>query len=158
MPLGNRRARVDEWGTPPEVFRPLDQEFRFALDVAASRDLHVCPRYLTKRNNALRRGWGPRGSSAFCNPPYGPPIALFVAKAAREARRGVTCVVLVPARTDTRWFHDVALRYAEIRFLRGRVRFLESARVRGHERCPHPTMVLVFRPRDSGRCVPALTR
>lgn len=127
-----------DWRTPVEFYRQLDLEFGFAFDAAADMDNAYGAKFYTADDNALWREWGP--GPTFCNPPYGPKLGEWVEKAWKEAGRGVTVVLLVPARTDTRWFHDYALRADEIRFVRGRLKFDD-----GPNSAPFPSMVVVFR-------------
>lgn len=130
-----------EWATPRWLFDRYDREFqRFTLDAAATDANALCPRYYTRAEDALSRDWGTE--RVWCNPPYGDgDVGRFVAKAHRASMNGATVVVLVPARTDTAWFHDHALPHGELRFLRGRVNFGDA----GHN-APFPSMVVVFRP------------
>ena len=125
-----------EWETPRSLFDPLDREFEFLLDVAATPENTRCPLYITAEEDALSIGWaefaGSRhGFAAWMNPPYGRDIGRWLAKAAAEREHGVTTVCLLPARTDTRWWHqyvwDGSTHHprtgVEVRFLQGRVRF-----------------------------------
>lgn len=132
----------DDWETPQDFFDSLNQEFHFSLDAAASDSNAKCPIYFTKSDNALLKNWG--GYTVFCNPPYGREIADFVKKSYEESKKPNTSVVmLLPARTDTKWFHEYILGKAEIRFLRGRLKFVGAV-----NQAPFPSMVVVFR---SGR-------
>jgi site-specific DNA-methyltransferase (adenine-specific) len=116
---GNGRT----WATPPEVFDPLDREFRFTLDPCASIESAKCGRFFTEADDGLTQDWG--SERVFMNPPYGREIYAWTAKAKDAAKRGALVVGLLPASTDLRWFHDDVLAAgAEVRFLRGRVRFL----------------------------------
>ena len=129
----------DDWETPLWLFKQLDDEFHFTMDAAASDTNHKCEIYFTKEDNALLRNWG--GETVFCNPPYGKGIGKWVEKAYRESRKpGTTVVMLIPARTDTKWFHNYILDVAEIRFIKGRLRF-SGATVNA----PFPSMVVVYR-------------
>lgn len=134
----------DYWETPQKLFDSLNEEFNFTIDVAANETNHKLPRYFTKETDALAQDWG--GEIAFCNPPYGRNILLWVKKCKEEAEKPNTLVVmLIPARTDTRWFHEYIWNKAnvEIRFLRGRLKFelqgetLDSA--------PFPSMIVIFK-------------
>lgn len=146
----------DEWATPQDLFDELDREFRFTMDAAATRENAKCVNYLGPdhddpyQRDALGVAWddelGPE--VVFCNPPYS-KCREFVAKAAQEAARGAaTVVMLLPARTDTRWFHDYIYDQAaripypgvEIRFLKGRLKFGGAT-----NSAPFPSMVVVFR-------------
>jgi phage N-6-adenine-methyltransferase len=114
-------VRADDWETPPEVFGPLDREFGFTLDVAASAANAKCAAFLTTDDDGLVADWG--ANVCWCNPPYGAIIGRWVRKAWLASKYGATVVMLVPARTDTAWWHDYAIK-GDVRFLRGRVYFL----------------------------------
>lgn len=132
-------SQTDEWATPQWLFDELDAEFHFDLDPCATNENHKCAKYYTKADDGLTKNWG--GWSVFCNPPYGRQIGKWVRKAYEEAKKPQTTVVLlVPARTDTKWFHDYIYGKAEIRFIRGRVRFGDSKNC-----APFPSMVVVWR-------------
>jgi DNA N-6-adenine-methyltransferase (Dam) len=112
------------WATPRHIFDELNREFRFTLD--------PCP--LGSLIDGLKLRWA--NERIFCNPPYGPGMAEWIK---RDPEADIA-VFLVPARTDTIWFHDVVLPHAtEIRFLRGRLRFNESK-----GRATFPSMIVVF--------------
>ena len=121
-----------EWPTPKAVYDQLNTEFAFDFD--------PCPLGGTQDGRStLFTEW--RGKRVFCNPPYGPEIAKFLARA-HEAE---IAVYLIPARTDTRWFHDLVLPEAkEIRFVRGRLKFGEA-----QNSAPFPSMIVIFDNRDS---------
>lgn len=131
-------ARHD-WETPPELFAELDAEFHFTLDPCAEPATAKCAKYYTREQDGLKQSWA--GETVFCNPPYGRQIKHWVRKCAQESKHAVV-VMLIPARTDTTWFHDYVYHKAEIRFLRGRLHF----RIDGHDggRNPFPSMVVVF--------------
>lgn len=134
----NRKAMFsrasDEWETPQRLFDELDKEFGFTLDACALPQNEKVAKYYTPEDDGLKQPWS---GTVWCNPPYGREIAKWVAKAAAE--RALT-VMLLPARTDTSWFHDYVLGKAEIRFLRGRLKFGTSK-----ENAPFPNMIAVFR-------------
>ena len=128
----------DEWATPQDVYDKLDAEFHFTLDPCATDRNHKCALYYTQAENGLLQDWG--GQSVFCNPPYS-DIAAWVEKAYREAMHDNTVVVLlIPSRTDTKYFHDFIYHRSEIRFIRGRLKFGEAV-----HNAPFPSMVVVFR-------------
>jgi len=141
MPLtsGIFTSRTDEWATPRAVFSVLDAEFHFDLDPCATAQNAKCARYFTKEQDGLSQNWG--GCRVFCNPPYGRAIADWVRKCSAEAAKPDTLVVmLIPARTDTAYFHDYIYRKAkEVRFLRGRLHFNESKNA-----APFPSMIVIF--------------
>jgi site-specific DNA-methyltransferase (adenine-specific) len=137
----------DEWATPQEFFDVLDAEFGFALDAAASRDNHKCRVWYGGAIDALTlEAWASVPCSVWLNPPYS-RCREFIAKAADESRKGLTVVALVPARTDTRWFHEHVWKGleprhgVEVRFVKGRLRFGD-----GKNSAPFPSVVIVFRP------------
>lgn len=132
-------SRSEEYETPDSVFKPLDQEFHFTLDVCASDQNHKCDRYFTWATDARLRDWT---GVCWMNPPYGKQIYSLMKKAYGESKRGATVVVLVPSRTDTEWWHEFAMKADEIRFVQGRIKFKGS----GKNGAPFPSCVLVFRP------------
>lgn len=112
-----------EWETPPEIFARLNKEHGFTLDVCATARNALCQRFYTKADNGLAMDWGI--NSCFMNPPYGRAIKAWMRKAYEESRKSAHVVCLVPARTDTVWWHEYAFK-GEIEFLRGRLTFLEN--------------------------------
>lgn len=115
----------DCWETPQHLFDELDREFHFTLDPASTDENAKCPKHYTVDDDGLAQSWA--GERVFCNPPYGREIAKWVKKAHDEveAAPGTIVVMLIPARTDTSYFHDYIYHkdMAEIRFIRGRLRF-----------------------------------
>jgi site-specific DNA-methyltransferase (adenine-specific) len=133
-----------EWETPRDLWEDLDLEFGFHLDAAASDDNTKVPFYFTIEDDALTQDWFERAqgtTSIWVNPPYGRGVVEWVKKAYLESQKGATVVMLLPARTDTAWFHNWVLGRAEIRFLRGRLKFSNC-----QNSAPFPSMVIVFRP------------
>ena len=138
-------VRMD-WGTPQEFYNELNTEFSFTLDPCASHENAKCEKYYTTNDDGLAQSW--RGERVFCNPPYGRVIGKWVKKCAESDADVV--VMLIPARTDTRWFHDYIYGSAEIRFIRGRLKFTNKsiADFTGNSKtspAPFPSMVVVFR-------------
>jgi site-specific DNA-methyltransferase (adenine-specific) len=130
-------SRTEEWATPPDLYAALDAEFGFTLDPCATPENTKCITFYTKADDGLRKPWS---GHVFMNPPYGKTIGLWMAKAWEESRLGALVVCLVPARTDTAWWHSYATR-GEVRFLRGRLRFGGAS-----SGAPFPSAVVVFRP------------
>lgn len=127
-----------DWETPPELFQRLDAIYHFTLDPCATPETAKCAKYYTKDDDGLTKEWG--GERVFCNPPYGKELSQWVKKASEEAHKLDTVVVmLLPARTDTAWFHDYIMGKTAIQFLRGRLRFVGAAHP-----APFPSMVVVF--------------
>lgn len=131
-------SATDEWPTPQKLFDALDAEFGFTLDPCATKANAKCRRYFTKEEDGLRQDWA--DETVFMNPPYGRAIGRWMAKAYAASRAGATVVCLVPARTDTTWWHRYAMK-GQIRLLKGRIRF-EG----GRHSAPFPSAIVVFRP------------
>lgn len=131
-----------DWCTPQAFFDELDREFNFILDAAATDKSAKCGCYFTPEIDGLSCSWQV-GGAVFCNPPYGREIGKWVRKAYDEARHGTTIVLLIPARTDTSYFHDYILGKAEIRFIRGRLRFTDE-NGKASNPAPFPSMLVVY--------------
>lgn len=129
-------SQTDLWETPQDFFQALDEEFHFTLDACALPENTKCRRYYTPEQDGLSQYWD---GVVWCNPPYGRQVGRWVEKAAESAGAGATVVMLLPARTDTAWFHDWIYGRAEIRFVRGRLKFGDSK-----NSAPFPSMVVVF--------------
>lgn len=143
MTIAMRTDSSEEWATPQGLFDALHDEFRFDLDVAASAANAKCERFFTETDNGLWQPWAP--SRCWMNPPYGRATTDWVRKAFRESLAGALVVGLLPARTDTAWFHEWVLEAgAEVRFVRGRVAFDGPSRV--VPRAPFPSLIVVWRP------------
>ena len=131
------------WCTPQDLFAALDAEFHFALDAAATDKSAKCDKYYSPLENGLTQSWD-CGGAVFCNPPYGTELKKWVKKACEEAREGFPIVLLIPARTDTAYFHDYIYGKAEIRFLRGRLRFTNDDGIPAANAAPFPSMIVVY--------------
>lgn len=121
-----------DWSTPRDVYHALDNEFHFTDD--------PCPLYGADGEDGLVRDWG---TNTFCNPPYGREIGKWTAKAVEQWRKGKTVVLLIPSRTDTKWWHRDIMQADEIRFCQGRLKFGNAK-----QGAPFPSAVVVFRSRD----------
>jgi len=132
-------SNSNEWATPIALFAELDSEFHFDLDPCATPENAKCSEFYTIENDGLTKNWG--GRKVFCNPPYGKEIKKWVRKCWQESQKPDTLVVmLIPARTDTAYFHDYIYHKArEIRFIRGRLHFNESKNT-----APFPSMIVIF--------------
>lgn len=126
-------SKTDLWATPQAFFDEVNEEFNFDLDVCATRENAKCQRFFTDQEDGLKQDRG--GAMCWCNPPYGREIGRWVEKASKY-----NCVMLLPARTDTRWFHNFIYKKAEIRFLKGRLKFGSSK-----NSAPFPSMLVVFK-------------
>jgi phage N-6-adenine-methyltransferase len=142
-------AKAD-WSTPEDFFQQLDAEFRFGLDAAATAQNCKLKAYLGPGSflaeDGLTADWQKFawGLAVYVNPPYGRGIGQWVQKAYEESQKGLTVVMLLPARTDVRWFHQWALK-GELRFVEGRLKFGD-----GSNSAPFPSVVVVFRPPSVG--------
>jgi phage N-6-adenine-methyltransferase len=140
---GRYNGNGRDWATPPEVFDPLHAEFRFTLDPCCTFETRKCPRYFTEEADGLTQPWGQ--DRVFMNPPYGREIYAWTRKAVEEAKAGALVVGLLPASTDLRWWHeDVVPNAAEVRYIRGRVRFLTGGPYRASGF--FASVVVVWRP------------
>ena len=150
-PGPQRRAAVtrEDWETPPEVFGPLHDEFGFTLDAAATAANAKCPLFISVEQDALRDdvSWAALAGhrSFWLNPPYGRGLARWLRRCVVEANLDATGVSLLPANTDTLWFHEIVMATAdEVRFVRGRISFLaDGVPVKGNT---GGSMVVVWRP------------
>ncbi len=129
-----------DWATPQGLFDMLNREFHFTLDVCANVENAKCLEFFDR--GALDRSWRPLlGGAVWCNPPYGRKIGDWIRHAFLEvqALHCKTVVLLLPARTDTAWFHDYCMK-GEIRFLRNRLYFTAGKT----SRAPFPSMIVIF--------------
>jgi site-specific DNA-methyltransferase (adenine-specific) len=137
-----------EWETPQELFLPLKERFNIVLDVCATVKNSKCKAYFDKKANGLTADWalvnhfGVKNPSCWMNPPYGRGIEHWVRKAHEESLKGVTTVALLPARTDTSWFHGYIHNKHEVRFIKGRIKFVDAP-----SSAPFPSMIVIFRPK-----------
>lgn len=128
------------WSTPQEFFDALNNEFHFELDVCALPENAKCDKYYTPEMDGLAQEWK---GVCWCNPPYGREVNKWVRKAYYSAIEGATVVMLLPARTDTKWFHEYIYGKAELRFVKGRIKFGSS-----NNSAPFPSMVAIFKRRS----------
>lgn len=135
----HRSQRID-WATPQALFDKLNEEFKFTVDVAASAENAKCKKFFGVKLDGLKANWG--GERVWCNPPYGRTLRQWVTKCSRGTS---LAVALLPARTCTKWFHEIVMPTAsEIRFIRGRVTFEGASHA-----APFPSMLVIWR---SGKC------
>lgn len=136
-------SKTDLWATPQTFFDTLNTEFNFTLDACAIPSNAKCNNYFTPEQNGLAQKWT---GTVWCNPPYGRTIGAWVEKAYKSYREGDadTVVMLLPARTDTKWFHTYIYGIAEIKFIKGRLKFGDAK-----SSAPFPSMVVIFNRRLS---------
>lgn len=133
-------SKTNDWSTPQDFFDKLNAEYGFNLDTCATSSNAKCEKYFTEEDDGLKQSWG--GYKVFCNPPYGRELGKWVKKAYEEAMdQRTTIVMLIPARTDTKYFHQyIYLRQnVKIRFLKGRLKFGGSK-----NSAPFPSMLVIF--------------
>ena len=140
-------SNSNEWETPQGFFDRLNDEFNFTLDVAATPDNAKCEEFYTKENEALLQDWP---GVVWCNPPYGKAIGKFVQKGYEEAQKGSLVVMLIPARTDTRYWHKYVMKAKQIRFIEGRLCFNQNGK---SGRAPFPSAIVIF---GAGHTIPSI--
>lgn len=133
------------WETPQDFWEGYDGEFHFTLDVCALPENAKTAVYYTPEQDGLAQPWT---GVCWMNPPYGRGIDRWVKKAYEASVAGAIVVCLLPSRTGTRWFQDYCLKYGEIRFVRGRLRFGNPEF--GNEPAPFDCVVVIFRPNGEG--------
>jgi len=131
-------SATNEWSTPQDFYSKLDAEFGFTLDPCATAENAKCAKFFTEADDGLAQDW--TKDIVFMNPPYGRGIKHWIKKAHDEARKGATVVCLIPARTDTTYWHEYVIGGgAEVRFIKGRLKF------GGHTNsAPFPSAIAVF--------------
>lgn len=135
-------SKTEMWATPQDFFDKMNEQYNFSLDVCAIQENAKCANFFSPEIDGLKQEWK---GTCWMNPPYGREIGKWVAKAYEEAVEKKNCIVvaLLPARTDTRWFHDyIYMMYGvEVDFIKGRLKFGN-----GENSAPFPSMVVVFKP------------
>lgn len=137
---GRWHSRGSDWSTPQDLFDELNAEFHFTLDPCASEWNFKCQKWLNEEMNGLEYDW--KKETVFLNPPYGKILNDWMKKAYESSLNGATVVCLVPSATDAAWWHDFAMK-GEIRFLRGRPRFLTKEGT--WQQTFSPSVIVVFR-------------
>lgn len=133
-------SKSNEWATPQDFFDNLNKKYNFNLDPCATPINAKCDLFYTIEDNGLQKNW--KGKRVFCNPPYGRDVKYWVRKCAIEAKNNDTKIVLlIPARTDTRYFHKYIYQKpnVKIEFIKGRLKFGD-----GKNSAPFPSMVVIF--------------
>lgn len=131
-------SNSEEWYTPKPLFNALNKTYGFTLDPCCTKESALCSRFFTKKEDGLHQSW--EGERVFLNPPYGREIRKWIEKAARESEENsVLVVALLPARTDTKWFHDYIYKKHQIIFLKGRIKFSGAS-----NSAPFPSMIVIF--------------
>ena len=145
--------KTGQWATPQEFFDKLDWRFGpFDLDPCADANNAKCTKFFTEEDNGLSHSW--EGHTTFINPPYGRGIEKWIKKAFNESRKENTKVVmLIPARTDTKYWHQYVMKADEIHFVKGRLKFGDS-----QNSAPFPSAVIVFDGSNQRQILGAMNR
>ena len=132
-------SKTGQWATPQEFYNKLDWRFGpFDLDPCADSENAKCTKFFTEGDDGLSQSW--EGFNSFVNPPYGRGIEKWIKKAYEESRKDNTKVVmLIPARTDTKYWHQYVMKADEVHFVKGRLKFGDS-----DNSAPFPSAVIVF--------------
>lgn len=139
---GLMSSNSNEWATPNELFDELNSEFNFTLDPCCTHKNAKCKKHYTINEDGLAQSW--KNESVFCNPPYGTEIKKWVKKCYEEhIKNNITVVMLIPARTDTTYFHEYIYKKSEIRFIKGRVKFIDE---NGNQQnsAPFSSMIVIW--------------
>lgn len=132
-------SKTNEWSTPQAFFDELNKEFNFTLDPCATSENAKCTKYFTVEDDGLKQDWS--NDVVFMNPPYGREIKYWVQKAFEESLKGATVVCLIPARTDTTYWHNYIFGKADdIRFIKGRLKFGGSKNP-----APFPSAIIIYK-------------
>ena len=133
-------SKSNDWATPQDFYNQLDAEFEFTLDPCASQSSAKCASFYTADDDGLSKDW--EGHTVFMNPPYGRKIGNWIQKAYEEGEKSNTRVVaLIPARTDTKYWHNYCMKASEIRFVKGRLKFGQG---NTKNSAPFPSAVVIF--------------
>lgn len=135
-------SKDEKWQTPDYLFQELNKEFNFTLDPCCQHDSSKCKKYFTPVEDGLKQDWSK--DIAFVNPPYGRELKKWVEKSYLESLKGSVVVMLIPSRTDTVYFHEYIYKKAEIRFLKGRIKFINPKTKKVGDSAPFPSMIVIF--------------
>lgn len=135
-------SKTNEWTTPENLYKYLDSIYNFTLDPCTDGENAKCDKYFTIEDDGLKQDWS--NDVVFMNPPYGRGIKDWIEKAYRESEKGATVVCLIPARTDTIYWHDYCMKSSSITLIKGRVKFGE-----GKNSAPFPSALVEFNPKSN---------
>ena len=144
---GLMTSETNEWYTPKDFYNKLNKEFNFTLDPCCTKESAKCEKFYTIEDDGLSKDW--KNEIVFMNPPYGREIRDWIKKAHNEhLKNEITIVCLIPARTDTSYWHDYIFNKAsEIRFLKGRIKFERPDGSKG-DSAPFPSAVIVYKTKE----------
>lgn len=142
-------SKSNEWETPQDLFDKLDSQCHFTLDPCCTHENAKCLKHYTQQENGLLQDWS--NDIVFCNPPYGREIGEWVKKAYDEAIKGAKIVMLIPARVDTKWFHQYIYNKEtegiRVEFIKGRLKFTNRTSPTWKEKtfpATFPSMLVYF--------------
>ena len=138
-------SKTVEWETPQDFFDKLNDEFHFTLDPCSTDENAKCEKHYTVEQDGLVQDW--TGEIVYCNPPYGKEMTKWIQKCYQHFIGGGTAVMLIPARTDTKAFHEWIYGKAQLRFVKGRLKFGESK-----NSAPFPSMFVIYQHKNKGEC------
>ena len=130
-------SKTDDWATPQQFFNNINKKYNFDVDVCATPVNAKCSRYFTKKQDGLKQKWD---GKCWCNPPYGRAIGLWLEKAYKSSVLGAIVICLVPARTDTKWWNNWAVK-GDIKFIKGRLKFSDLGKP-----AAFPSAIIIFKP------------
>ena len=132
-------SKSSEWTTPQDLYDALNEEYGFTLAPCATHESAKCEKYYTLDEDGLNQDW--TGNTVFMNPPYGREIKHWIKKAWESSKKGKTTVVcLIPARTDTKYWHDYCMKAHRIVFIKGRLKFGNQ-----ESGAPFPSAIVIFK-------------
>lgn len=139
-------SESNEWSTPQDFYNILNLYFNFTLDPCSDGKNNKCKKFYTVNENGLIQDW--INEIVFCNPPYGRELNKWVEKCYNEAKKGVKIVLLIPARTDTKYQHQYCFNADYIWFIKGRLKFGNSKNA-----APFPSQLVLFNLELTKECV-----
>ena len=131
------QSNKNDWETPQKLFDELNEKYHFTLDPCSNGKNAKCEKYFTEKENGLIQSW--EGETVFVNPPYGRTISEWVKKCSQESKHA-KILLLIPTRTDTKYFHQYIYRQADIEFLQGRLKFEQNGKPTNS--APFPSMIV----------------
>lgn len=142
-------SNKEDWETPQDFFNKLNEKYHFTFDLAASYSNTKCKSYFTEKDDSLSKDWHRIGGNVFLNPPYGRELHKWVKKAYEESlkKHDGYIVLLIPARTDTSYWHDFIFGKAQIKFLRGRLKFELNGESK--DAAPFPSALVIYGEADN---------
>lgn len=143
-------SKSNEWETPKHIFNYYNKIYNFQLDAAATKENALCENFYTLEDNSLIQNWN-QYKTIWCNPPYGREIGKFVKKAYEESLKGCIVVLLIPARVDTKWWHEYCS-LGNVYFIKGRLKFTnkkfysyeENINKKNILSAPFPSAIIIF--------------